>query len=56
MLTPGDSLWLAILNRDPELADLAVRCPEKLRRKLRKVGFPNNIVEEFIRRKSPEAV
>lgn len=45
-LTPGDSLWLAILAREP---GLSVKEPDVVRAELREAGFPDRVIEEFLR-------
>jgi len=45
-LTPEDSLWLAVLQGEPELHGKA---DAEIRSDLKENGFPERLVEEFLR-------
>lgn len=45
-MTPEDNLWLAILEREPKLGDMK---EGEVRLYLREGGFPEKLVEEFLK-------
>jgi len=48
-MTPDDSLWVEILLREKDLQD---KNAQVLREELRRGGFPQRIIEEFLTRRS----
>lgn len=46
-LTPSDSLWVAILEREPRLESLE---PDAVRAHLAKGGFPDHVIEAYLRK------
>jgi hypothetical protein len=50
-LSPSDSLWLAILEREPRLQAMN---PDEVRKELKASEFPERIVEAFLASRSED--